>query len=280
MHRRRIFVWMMAIIALSIFFGGAVAQTVTKPSDGVRNFSFDVVSIRQSRKGFGMTFLADEFRATNVPLQFVIVYGYNLVGRELKMLSGGKLLSGAPGWILSDGYDIRAKISPSDLEALQRLSFDQQSDQKRLMIRSMLADRFKLRVREEAKPGPCYALVADKNGPKIKKVVAPSDPTSHEGDSFGGPGFIRAKSAPLSQLVYYLGSQLNCPIPDRTGLTGNYAFSMQYSVEQGSGATSSTEALQPDLFTALREQLGLRLVPVIIPIPSITIEHVERPSDN
>jgi uncharacterized protein (TIGR03435 family) len=280
MHKRRTFVWIMAIGALSIFFEGAVAQTVTEPSDGVRNFSFEVVSIRQSNKGFGMTFLADEFRATNIPLQFVIVYGYNQVGREFKKLSGAKLLPGAPGWILSDGYDIRAKISPSDLEALQKLTFDQQGDQKRLMIRSMLADRFKLIVREEAKPGACYALVVDKNGPKIKKVAAPSDPTSHEGDSFGGPGFIGAKSAPLSQLVFYLTNELNCPIPDRTGLTGNYAFSMQYSADQGSGATSSTDALQPDLFTALREQLGLRLIPVTIPIPSIAIEHVERPSDN
>jgi bla regulator protein BlaR1 len=272
---------MMAIGALSIFFERIIAQTVSKPSDGVRNMSFDVVSIRQSKsdKGFGAYFTADEYRATYIPLQFFVVYAYNLVGRELQMMSGGKLLPGAPGWMLSDKYNIRAKISPSDQQALQRLSLDQQSDQKRLMIRSMLTDRFKLRVRQEAKPGPCYALVVDKNGPKIKKVAAPSDPTSHEGDAFGGPGFIRAKSAPLSQLVFYLANQLNCPIPDRTGLTGNLAFSMQYSVDQGPGATSSAEAL-PDLFTAISEQLGLRLVPVTIPIPSITIEHVERPSEN
>ena len=282
MHRKRTFVMMMAIGALSSLFQGAIAQTITEPSDGVRNMSFDVVSIRQSKsdKGFGAYFTADEYRATDIPVQFFVVYAYNLVGRELKLMSGGKLLPGAPGWMLSDRYDIRAKISPPDQKALQRLSFDQQNDQKRLMIRSMLADRFKLRVREEAKPGPCYALVVDKNGPKIKKVAAPSDPTSHDGDSFGGPGFIRAKSAPLSQLVFYLANQLSCPIPDRTGLTGNYAFSMQYSVDQGSGATSSTDSQQPDLFTAIREQLGLRLIPVTIPIPSIAIEHVERPSDN
>ena len=96
----------------------------------------------------------------------------------------------------------------------------------------------------------------------------------------GGPGFARAQSSPLSHLVSFLAFQLNCPIQDRTDLAGNYAFSLQYSLEQGSDSASSTDVLQPDLFTAIREQLGLRLLPVTIPIPGIVIEHVERPSDN
>ena len=280
MHGKRPFVWMMATAVLSILFQGAFAQTVSERSAGVRNMSFDVVSIRQSKsdKGIGSYWTADEFRSNDIPLQLTVVYAYKLIGRELTMMRGGKLLPGAPSWMLSDGYEIRAKLSPADMETMQKLTLDQQSDQKRLTIRSMLADRFKLKVREEAKPGPCYALVVDKNGPKIKKVAAPSDPTSHEGDSLGGPGFVRAKSAPLSQLVNYFGFQLNCPVPDRTGLTGNYALNMQYSVDQGSGA-ASTDAL-PDMFTAIREQLGLRLIPVTIPIPSVVIEHVERPSQN
>ena len=227
-----------------------------------------------------MQFTSDEFWATYAPLQMVVTYAYNLVGREIRLLFGAKLLPGAPGWMTSDKYDIRAKISASDVEALQRLTPAQQLDQKKLMVQAMLADRFKLKVRRETKPGPCYALVVDKDGPKIKQTqLAPDDPTGH-GDMFGQRGSLSAHSSSLSPLVYFLSNELSCPVPDRTGLTGYYAFSLQYSVDQGSGDTSSADALRPDLLTAIREQMGLRLIPVTIPIEGIFIEHVERPSEN
>jgi bla regulator protein BlaR1 len=247
-----------------------------------QGMSFDVVSIRPSKsdKGIGLNFTPDEFWSTDMSLQIVITYAYNLVGRELRLRSGGKLLPGAPGWMLSDRYNIRPKLSPSDVAALQRLTLDQQEKQKKLMIRSMLADRFKLRVRQETKSGPCYALEVDKNGPKITQAAAPLDPSSREGDILGWPGGARAQSSPLSHLIFFLASELNCPVQDRTGLTGNYAFSLQYSVDQGSADPSSEDALKPSLFTAIREQMGLRLMPVTIPIEGIVIEHVERPSEN
>jgi uncharacterized protein (TIGR03435 family) len=166
------------------------------------------------------------------------------------------------------------------VEALQKLAPAQQLDQKKLMVQAMLADRFKLKVRRETKPGPCYALVVDKNGPKITQTrQAADDPTGH-GDMFGQRGSMSAHSSNLGPLIYFLSNELGCPVPDGTGLTGFYAFSLQYSVDGGLGDTSSADALKPDLFTAIREQMGLRLMPVTIPIEGIFIEHVERPSEN
>ena len=113
---------------------------------------------------------------------------------------GGKLLPGAPGWVSSDRYDIRAKISSSDLAALQKLQPDQQIDQKRIMLQSMLAQRFKLEVRKDAKPMSCYALVVDKNGPRIKETAS-SNPAVPDGTMLAMPGH-EAHGVPISKLVF------------------------------------------------------------------------------
>ena len=267
-------------VSITVFCQVSPAQPGAVPQVAApQGASFDVVSIRQNKsgKGIGMNFDPDGFTATNMSLQAVIMFAYKLVDPEL--MFGGKLLPGAPSWMSSDKYDIRAKISASDLTALQRLAPGQQFDEKRLMLQSLLADRFKLIVRNESKPRSCFALAVDKNGLKIKEA-APSDPASHDGDMLARPGSLKAQAAPLSQLIFYLTNQLRCPVQDRTGLTGKYAFSLQHSLDQAPGSPSSTDALEPDLFTAIRDQLGLRLIPVTIPIEGIFIEHVERPSEN
>jgi uncharacterized protein (TIGR03435 family) len=90
-----------------------LAQAVTERADGKRNLSFDVVSIRQniSGQGLALTYEPDGFTVTDIPIQAVMVNAYRL--RDPELMMGGKLLPGAPGWVESDRYDIRGKMSSS-----------------------------------------------------------------------------------------------------------------------------------------------------------------------
>ena len=293
MHRKRFAVWMIAIGILPIFCPGAPAQTGAEAQVAATgSLSFDVVSIRRntSGKGLAMNDTPDGFIATDMPIQPVILFAYKL--RDPELMMGGKLLPGAPSWISSDPYDIRAKISPADLVALQKLKPEEQTNQKRLMLQSMLADRFKLKVRKDAKPRPCYALVVGKNGARIKEASS-SDPALPDGKMLAMPGSVEAQDVPISQLVFALTAPLNCPVQDKTGLTGRYDFALRYSPDQGLGtygnppaagqqdpAASPANSSGSSLFTAIREQLGLKLIPVTISSEGIFIERIERPSEN
>jgi uncharacterized protein (TIGR03435 family) len=286
---KRSLMWVVAIGIWPIFCQRSPAQSGNGPQ-ATASLSFDVVSIRRntSGKGLEMHETADGFVATNMAIQPVILFAYKL--RDPDLMIGGRLLPGAPGWINSEKYDIRAKISPSDLGAMQKLSPEKQSDQKRLMLQSMLADRFKFKVRNDAKPMPCYALVVSKNGPRIKEAAS-SDPALPDGKMFAQLGHVEAQGVPMSQLAFALAAPLHCPVQDKTGLTGRYDFALQYSPDVGLGTTygnpvagpqnaASQDASGPSLFTAIREQLGLKLIPVTIPIEGIFIERIERPSAN
>jgi uncharacterized protein (TIGR03435 family) len=253
--------------------------------------TFEVVSVRpnKSGKGFALTFTPDGFITTNMPLQPVIINAYNL--RDHKLMVGGQLIPGGPSWINSDRYDIQAKISESDIAELQKLSVSQQLAQKRLMLQSMLADRFKLKVHREIKQAPCFALVIAKNGSKMKEVKA-NDPTVPDEKLSARPGVITAQGASMARLIFVLTGPLSCPVVDKTGLMGKYDFALRYSPDQGSSPMflrsegrqqepeSTPDTFGPSLFTAVQEQLGLRLIPTTVSVEDIVIEHVEKPSEN
>jgi uncharacterized protein (TIGR03435 family) len=229
--------------------------------------AFEVVSVSpdKSSKGFELTYTPNGFTATNMPLQPVIVNAYGL--RNQKLITGGRLIPGGPRWINSDPYDIQAKISDSDVRELNKLSVDQQLAQKRLMLQSMLADRFKLKIHRETRQASCYALVKGKNGSKMKEVKS-IDPALPDGRLFAQPGAGTAQGVSLSQLVFVLTGPLGCPVLDQTGLAGKYDFTLQYSPDQGSSpmlmrpeggqqeSAPAPDVSGPSLFTAVRGSSG------------------------
>ena len=253
--------------------------------------AFEVASVRpdKSGKGFELTYTPNWFTATNMPLQPVIVNAYGL--RDQKLITEGRLIPGGPSWINSDPYDIQAKISDSDLRELKKLSVDQQLAQKRLMLQSMLADRFQLKIHRETRQASCYALVIGKDGSKMKEAKS-IDPALPDGRLVAQPGAVTAQGVSLSQLVFVLTGPLGCPVLDQTGLAGKYDFTLQYSPDQGSSPMSmrpeggqqesapAPDVSGPSLFTAVREQLGLRLIPATARVDGIVIDHVEKPSEN
>jgi len=274
------------LLFLSLLDAPQVCAQKTQADDAPLPF-FEVASIKlnKSRSPLpGYHVFGDRFNATARTILLIeAAYGHN------NPLNPDQI-SGGPDWIKSDLFDIDAKIEKSLVNGKWKktnLSVDEQRDQVMLMLQSLLADRFKLRIRHEMKELPVYALVFAKNGPKFAE-----DNTHLEigGITARGRGKFEVTSATLSRLVFVLSMQPELggrAVLDKTGLQGHYSFTFQWTPEnlsaragQSADSAPSSESSGPSLFTALREQLGLRLESTKAPVDTIVIEHIERPTEN
>jgi uncharacterized protein (TIGR03435 family) len=185
------------------------------------------------------------------------------------------LVSGGPSWINSEHYDIEAKLGDSQVAALYKSSELDRILQIRRMAQALLADRFKLAVNDTTVTRPVYALLIAKGGPKLQESTPGSpSPIKSEGrpmELMEEPGEMRAHATPISTLARALSleSAVGRPVLDQTGLTGNYNFDLKWTPDLNSqgampGPSPSAEAPPPDasspsIFTAIQEQLGLKL---------------------
>ena len=192
------------------------------------------------------------------------------------------LILGLPGWTQSERYDIQAKVDNDDVAKWKAFSLPQ----KRLALQPLLVTRFNLQFHHETRERPTYSLVVAKHGPKLHKAqhveTNPSgtgspDGTGDRDESTVTPGKIVLKGSSLSLLASLLSSQgLSHTVVDKTGLTELYDITLRWSPEN----VGSSDASLPSLFTALQEQLGLKLEYNKNPIDVIVIDHIERPSAN
>ncbi|MGB6159597.1 MAG: TIGR03435 family protein, partial [Acidobacteriaceae bacterium] len=233
----------------------------------------------------------DNFTATNVPLKFLIREAFNVNDDQI---------AGEPAWAGSSRFDIDAKVDSADLPAMKDLNFDQRKQ----MIRSLLVDRFALKTHEETKELPVFALVIAKGGSKLHEAK-PGDtypdglkgPDGQHGGAnmmmFNASGQITAQVVPVSDLTRLLSQQTGRTVIDKTGLTGTYDFTLQLPPRKGpmpappapgsgpaAGGDESSDDSGPSIFTALQEQLGLKLESQKAPLPLIVIDHIEQPSPN
>jgi uncharacterized protein (TIGR03435 family) len=250
-----------------------------KPLDpAIKVPDFEVSSIKPNKSGNKMMrviFKPDGFSGTNLNLKMLIGNAYQI--RQ-------DLISGGPSWVGSTGFDIEAKVAGADVEALKKVPRAQQMS----MLRNLLADRFKLVVHTETKVLPTYDLVPAKGGTKIVAAPAGEVPENvfehpeakrHPGMMSMGPNFFEGTGLPLSSLTGSLSSLLHHTVIDKTGLTGKYDFKLKFTPDDAPGAAGSDNP-DPTLFTALQEQLGLKLVPSKGPTETIVIDHVELPTEN
>jgi bla regulator protein BlaR1 len=216
------------------------------------------------------------------------------------------MVSHLPQWVASDNFVIEAKAPGSPTK-----------DQMRLMMQSLLADRFKLASHFETRDEPVLALVLDKpgkTGPRLRphseglscdaKWIAPSDPGSpsiapggfisicgpvHAIDGPNHTGILGARDVTIQYLADYLVTippafEFGRPIIDQTGLSGTFDFSLSIVFARMGSSAAGTDALPdaggPNFDEALKEQLGLKLKPAKAPIQILVIDHVERPSEN
>jgi uncharacterized protein (TIGR03435 family) len=223
----------------------------------------------------------------------------NLPLREiLKIAYGAKSdaqITGGPAAILRNRYDIEAKIDEEQFAQIKTMSSEDRRRQIGLMLQALLADRFHLGVNFQAKELPVYALVLAKGGPKFHPSVTAS--SSHQGLSSRANSKKAEATAyedkALDGLTRLLAAQPEVgdrTVVNKTGLSGKYDWSLHWARENndavvtpgGNAAQSAadTEASGPELFTALEEQLGLKLKPQKDDVETIMIDHLEPPSEN
>jgi uncharacterized protein (TIGR03435 family) len=226
------------------------------------------------------------FKADGAPLDRLIRFAYD-VKSEQQILN-------MPNWADSEHFDIDAKISDADVAALKKLTPDQSFQQYRLMLQSLLADRFRMKVRTETRVLPVYALAVAKHG--LKLTPAAELPETHRLPqlTFHASGDLKASSVTMQFFTEWLSGKPDTGgrvVIDATGLKGSYDFGLLWEpVESGNSSavagvsqpagSSTTEGGKPLLFTAIQEQLGLKLEPRKAPVEVLVIDHVEQPSPN
>jgi bla regulator protein BlaR1 len=211
----------------------------------------------------------DRFSITNATLEMLIGFAYRLPNPQI---------SGGPKWVDSESFTIEAKVDSATRLSPGNAGFGQVM----LMIQPLLADRFKLSMHKETRSSAVYELIEAKGGAKLKKAEADAKLGRRIGQ-----GQV-AGTMPLPVLAVSLSQSLDRPVVDRTGLPGNYTFTLTYTPEVGQGArfgTPASDAPPTDsgtssIFTALREQLGLELKSTRAPVEVLVIDRAERPSEN
>lgn len=201
-------------------------------------------------------------------------------------------LSGGPSWINSEKFNIEAKEESSVAETLQKLPPDQQMAQVRLMLQELLADRFKLKVSHQTKDLPIYALVVAKGGPKLTPTEVTGPEPRKRFVQLMGPGQFSGTNIGTDVIANLLSGQPDVGrlVVDQTELKGSYDWTLKWSPElPGAKPTNDNHANAdgppPDtsgvsLFTALQEQLGLKLESKRGPVDTIVIDNIDKPSEN
>jgi len=225
----------------------AQAQT-----DSAEQPQFEVAVIKPSASQFrGSTFYnptPDRFQFDNVTIKELIAYAYGV--REFQ-------IEGASGWLNSDRYDILAKPEG-------RITGENAGE----MVQNLLAERLNLKVHEDTKEMSVFALVESKGGAKLHDSTGRGEPIAHN-----GYGHMTGRHLTMENLTSMLAAQVERPVIDKTGITGQFDIRLEWVPED------STET-GPSIFTAVQEQLGLKLESERAPVQIVVIDHVERPSDN
>jgi uncharacterized protein (TIGR03435 family) len=238
------------------------AQTIVSAP---RRLVFDVASIKPSKNSANGNVVdiaqgGQRFTATNAPLRLLIMMAYDVNVRQI---------SGGPGWLNSDCYDIEAKPErPASREQI------------RLMLQSLLADRFNLKLHKETRELPMYVLTAENYQSHLHENKAGGEPHIRRGRN----GQTVFENAPIFQLTWFLSLRLRREVLDKTGLKGNYDFELAWIPDvpgRGDGADNpAPDPTGPSVFAALHEQLGLRLTATKGPLGILVIDHADKPSAN
>jgi uncharacterized protein (TIGR03435 family) len=251
-----------------------------KPDPSIVIPQFDIVSVKPAKDSqTRMQFTPDGLRGS-VTVRYLLYEGYGGINHEQVI--------GEPAWSNTEVFDIEAKVAPADMPTLAKMTFEQ----RRTMFQSILADRFRLAVHHETRKLPIYVLSVAKGGPKFKES-APDDPNpTHPRSPYmiAYRGKVTATDVQFSAFVTMLSRTIGRTIIDKTGLTGNYDFSLQWAPDEGVAAlpkTSDGSAAPPagedagaSIFTALQEQFGLKLESTKGSVDVIVIDHIEKPSEN
>jgi len=215
-------------------------------------------------------------RASNLPVLFLLQFAFGLNAGSTDQIIG------APAWVLSKPFNIVAKTDEATAAQAKQDSPDERNELNRQMIRLLLEDRFQLKVHHERRELPVLVLTIAKKGSKLRVSTEQASATHWSGLHNPEPGLMEGSDAPVALLVNALSSKHEIDrrlIVDKTGLTGKYDFTLKWTPDNREAAGDLSES-GPSLFTAVEEQLGLKLESAREPVDCIVIDHIEQPSAN
>lgn len=282
--RASVFAVLLASITANLF-----GQSQTQP------LAFEVASIKPHQSDDvrfrGFAFPADRFEATNVPLRDLVAVAFGQPGIPPVMLNTDRI-SGGPSWILTDGFDVIAKATTGvPLGAAG-------AGPKMLMLRTLLAERFNLRLHHEMREMPIYALLLARNdgrlGPELHRSetacpdtsVAPLSEQNAPCALQGTLSTMLARGQTMAAVAELFSAMTHRVVVDHSGLAGRFDFDVKFRPErpQPSSSNQSNQPTAnddlPSIFTVLEEQLGLRLDSTRGPVDVLVIDHVERPTED
>lgn len=252
----------------------AAALTSSLAQSPVSRKQFDVAAVKLNTsddRRFELSYLpGGKLTATGMTLKMLLMQLYGIQSFQV---------SGGPGWITIARWDIRAKA--------EGVGGRIPNDQLKEMLLTLMEDRFQLVIHRETREMPVYALLVAKNGPKLNSAAGEVQGVRMR------PGLLSFKKGSTSVLAAQLSHQMGRMVTDKTGLKGDYDFEMRWTPEPGQGgpeafglppvasdAPPPADKNGPSIFTALQEQLGLRLESQKGPVEILVIDHVERASEN
>ncbi len=259
-------------VAIAIWIPSAVGQAPQSGSASPAESAsaklpvYDVVSIKVNKSGSGSVNVNSDdnrYSASNVSLKDLLENAYGIKK---------DLISGVSGQVGSARFDIEAKIVDRDPDALKKLTGKQYGQ----MLLPFLVERFQLKAHTETRILPVLELVVIKDGPKFKQSGDDThgSGTSTHGDHNGRE--LTARNISMTSLASSLTNEVHRTVIDKTGLAGKYDLAVKWSTDEGSAQADSA----PEIFTALQEQLGLKLQPGKGPVETLVVDSVEMPSEN
>jgi len=276
----------------TLLLAGAVAIALAAQE---KNATFEVASVKANKSGDGNGNLrglgSDRVVATNMPVRPMITFAYQVAAYQL---------IGGPGWLASDRYDINAKLETPPTSVQPFVPGSTTPNPMQLALRNLLEDRFKLKMHRETReldiyalvmarpgggPGPglkpstqdCAAAVAAAQRPGAPPFGAPGQPFC--GIS-GSPGRLKFGGLPVSSFATAFAGPAGRMVVDRTGMTGSWDFELTYAAENRGPDAPPADPNAPSFFTAIQEQLGLKLEPTKGPVDVLVIDSIEKPVED
>ena len=260
----RIQPWKTFAAAVTLSAAHALAQmpTPVKPMAADAHPSFEVATIKPSdpnsnRQGFDA--VGDRYTIHGQTITSLMMFAYSIDKHQVV---------DAPDWARTDRFDIEGTTDTPGEPNLH---------QQQEMLQKLLADRFQLKFHHEKRELPVYFIQIAKGGPKLKPPANPDAEADQDASGHGTETTVTITTATMADFILGMQFFFDRPLVDQTGIPGRHDFTLRYTYDE---AHATDPNAPPGLFTAIQEQLGLKLNAVKAPIDVFVIDHIERPSAN
>ena len=267
-HPERLLV--LAVLCCTSLLPAALAQTVAAPAATPK---FDVASVKLNKGGgdgrshIYSSSTSGSFRTANVSLKGLLQFAFGLPETQILNVAGP---------VASQTFDIDAKVDDATEEQIHKLSSDEVKLRKQQMVQALLIERFKLASHSETRELPIYALMVAKGGSKLQETKSNGLKVSQ------WYGRLEAEGMTTDGLARELAKAVGRVVVDKTGIPGRFDVTLRWTPDQGPAKLNGEPIPDPppSIFTAIQEQLGLKLDSQKGPVQVLVVDHVETPTAN